>query len=147
MLDFFEIVRYHFSCKFSTKFEIILIFICLSVFSTWVRFLWRFPTLPAERNSCAPNWRLSEWVPFRIMKGRKKKGKKKVRGFSSDRMKLENSIGRLEKEIVFSINFLVWLCCDPKLFSFDYRQVAYTRDKIDYSSTLRCIIRINKIPG
>lgn len=77
----------------------------------------------------------------------KKKGKKKRWRFSSGRMKLENLIGRLEKAIVFSINFLVWLCCDPKLFSFDYRQVAYTRDKIDYSSTLRCIIRINKIPG
>ncbi|XP_046817683.1 tensin-1-like isoform X2 [Vespa crabro] len=31
-----------------------------SELSTWVRFLWRFPTLPAERNSCAPNWRLSD---------------------------------------------------------------------------------------
>lgn len=145
MLDFFEIVRYHISCKFSTKFGT-SIFIYLSIFSTWVRFLWRFPTLPAERNSCGPNWRLSEWVPFRIMKW-KKKGKKKRWRFLSGRMKLENLIGRLEKAIVFSINFLVWLCCDPKLFSFDYRQVAYTRDKIDYSSTLRCIIRINKIPG
>ncbi|XP_024871736.1 tensin-1-like isoform X1 [Temnothorax curvispinosus] len=30
-----------------------------SQLSTWVRFLWRFPTLPAARNLCAPNWRSS----------------------------------------------------------------------------------------
>ncbi|XP_076172099.1 uncharacterized protein LOC143149017 isoform X3 [Ptiloglossa arizonensis] len=32
----------------------------LSQLSTWVRFLWRFPTLPAVLNTCAPSWRLSD---------------------------------------------------------------------------------------
>ncbi|KAL2717451.1 tensin-1-like isoform X2 [Vespula squamosa] len=44
---------------------------------------------------------------FPYYERKKKKGKEEVRGFSSGRMKLENSIGRLEKAIVFSINFLV----------------------------------------
>ncbi|XP_076297510.1 uncharacterized protein LOC143217291 isoform X4 [Lasioglossum baleicum] len=29
-------------------------------YSIWVRFLWRFPTLPAVLNTFAPNWRLSD---------------------------------------------------------------------------------------
>lgn len=43
----------HFICVYRSNAE------CSFCRSTWVRFLWRFPTLPAARNLCALNWRSS----------------------------------------------------------------------------------------